>query len=413
MTKGDRSRHSALLQACKFSRLRHSRLRQGRLLQSLLLSILLGQLPLLQAANAQSSNAPPSHGEHHAGQYSAVAKYFPGGQTYSITDAANRLAASSRALTACRDANVSAAGYCDLTKLGTQSLRTTAALKSTIPNSRYPLYLWRFSKADSVVYLAGSIHLLKPGFYPLPPQYEQAFELAGKLVLEVDTAKLNPAEVQQKTLSFGSLPPAKKLNDVLPASTYDQLAQALLQYGAPITHFQRFKPNLVIQQLALFALLSVGYNLEAGLEHHFRSRAATKTVLELESFDFQLDLLLNVPMQTQVEMTQSMLDQLPGFEPVTADLVSAWLRGDDETLGAVSAAQIGDTPRLIAFNQALIEKRNHSMKEAIVGYLHADGSYFVLVGAAHLIDKEGIPALLTEAGYLGTRVFSDQNLTVP
>ena len=56
-----------------------------------------------------------------------------------------------------------AAGYCDLISLHGQPLTTTADLKGKIPNQAYPLYLWEIRRGASVVYLAGSIHLLKPG----------------------------------------------------------------------------------------------------------------------------------------------------------------------------------------------------------------------------------------------------------
>ena len=115
-------------------------------------------------------------------------------------------------------------------------------------------------------------------------------------------------------MQYGSLPPNQTLDSVLPTHTHAALEKILLEYGAPISHFQQFKPNLVTQQLALFALLSVGYNPEIGLENHFRSKAKNKTILELESFDFQLDLLLNAPIETQVEMANAMLEQMNDFE---------------------------------------------------------------------------------------------------
>lgn len=342
--------------------------------------------------------------------YSATAKHFPAGKIYKIDSANNRLAATNSALTQCRSELTGQQGYCDLIDLGGQKLHTTQALKAKVPSGRYPLYLWRFEKADSVVYLAGSIHLLKPGFYPLPRQYIDAFNATDSLVLEVDTEKLGPLEVQQKSLQYGSLPPNQTLESVLPIRTYAALEKILLEYGAPISHFQQFKPNLVTQQLALFALLSVGYNPEIGLENHFRSKAKDKTVLELESFDFQLDLLLNVPMETQVEMANTMLEQMNDFEAFTADLVSAWLRGDDEAFLKVSQAQQGETKRLRTFHSALIEKRNHSMADTVVGYLSAGGRYFVLAGALHLIGEKGIPNLLLNAGYVGRRIYSDQTI---
>lgn len=349
--------------------------------------------------------------------YSATARYFPDGPEYSARQA-NRLAAANAALTQCRDQHQQDPGYCDLIRQSDLQLHTSESLKAAVPKDRYPLYLWRVQGQQRVIYLAGSIHLLKPGFYPLPPQYEAAFAEASHLVVEVDTEKLSPNFVQQKSLQYGSLPADTSLSQVLPAELYTELGATLSHYGVSIALFERFKPSLINQQLTLLALMSVGYDPELGLESYFRARARDKAILELESFEFQLDLLLNAPLTTQVDITRDMLAQMPEFEKLTAQMVGAWLTGDDQAFAEVFARQQGESARVRAFNRALIEERNHTMTDTIVGYLNAPvgtatSTYFVLVGAAHLIGPEGIPSLLTKAGYAPRRIYSDQRIATP
>ena len=109
-------------------------------------------------------------------------------------------------------------------------------------------------------------------------------------------------------------------------------------------------------------------------------------------------------------MTTETLRQLPAFETVTADLVTAWLSGDDDAFLAATEAQSGDTPALQAFNKKLLTDRNYGMTDTITGYLTQPGTYFVLVGAAHLIGDEGIPALLKQRGYAPQRLTSNSAL---
>jgi len=47
----------------------------------------------------------------------------------------------------------------------------------------------------------------------------------------------------------------------------------------------------------------------------------------------------------------------------------------------------------------LFDERNMRMTSKIEGYLNSSGSYFVIVGAGHLVGKRGIVELLKNKGY--------------
>ena len=212
-------------------------------------------------------------------------------------------------------------------------------------------------------------------------------------------------------MQYAQLPAHTPLSSLLASDMYQSLGSALEDYGINIDHFERFKPNFVTQQLAVLALLSVGYDPASGLESHFRRKKGDRSILQLESVEFQLDLLFNTPIPTQIEMAAETIKQLPSFEAVTADLVTAWLSGDDDAFLEATEAQSGDTPALRAFNKKLLTDRNYGMTDTITGYLTQPGTYFVLVGAAHLIGDEGIPALLKKRGYAPQRLASNSSIS--
>ncbi len=329
------------------------------------------------------------------------------GKLFQSPPLPNRMAAATTAVANCQqDTN----SVCELVKVNGQALTTVADVKAALPDDRHPLALWEFNHGDARVFVAGSVHILKPGFYPLPRQFTDAYAKTDHLVLEVDTAALTTTEIQQQSLKYGMLPTGQTLSGVLPRELHSELGIALAEYGLPIAQFEPFKPNLVTQQLTVFALISVGYTPDSGLESYFRGRVGERQILQLESMDFQLDLLLNVDLPTQVDMTRATLAQLGEFEGATADLISAWLAGDDETFGKLMAAQNGETPNVRKFMRKLIEERNHSMTDTIIGYMNQGGSYFVLVGTGHITGEEGIPALLQKAGYKGRRIYSDDTI---
>ena len=44
--------------------------------------------------------------------------------------------------------------------------------------------------------------------------------------------------------------------------------------------------------------------------------------------------------------------------------------------------------------------RNRNMARGIAGLIDQGGEWFVVIGAAHMVGTEGIPALLAKRGYL-------------
>lgn len=322
--------------------------------------------------------------------------------------------AATAALDACTAANpiqTGEPGYCELIRLDEQRITTAAMIKSRIPTNPHPLFLWRYRHGDTTVYLGGSVHILKPGLYPLPDQYQQAFDATQRLVLEVNLSAYSPQQMQAKALHYGLLPDALLLQDLIPSEMHARLAAITRQYGLPLEKLGRYKPSFVTQQLAMLALMSVGYDPGQGVETYFTKQAQNKEILELESIDFQLDLLMNQPIEVQVAMIEDILAQIDQFEPFTADLITAWLSGDDAAFEQAFDAQAGASAESQAFMRALIDERNVGMVNKIADYLQGQGSYFVLVGAGHYIGDNSIIKLLEHRGIQGQRIYSDQTIS--
>jgi uncharacterized protein YbaP (TraB family) len=80
-----------------------------------------------------------------------------------------------------------------------------------------------FTRGDATVYLAGTVHVLKEGFFPLPRQYEEAFAATDTLVVEAAVEQVEPAQLQQMMLSYALLPQGS-LRALLLPQTYAKLA---------------------------------------------------------------------------------------------------------------------------------------------------------------------------------------------
>jgi uncharacterized protein YbaP (TraB family) len=322
------------------------------------------------------------------------------------------LAASELAIANCEANRSGTTTRCEITRLNDEAITSGQRIRAQVDSKPHPLYLWRYRSESSTVYLAGSIHVLKPSLYPLPPQLDQAFSQSDYLVLEVDTERASPADLQDHALRFALLPGQQTLPDVLPASLYERLDLHLSVYGMSAQAMGRAKPAVVMNELLRARLTALGYLASYGLEQHFRSRLGTRRILELESIESQLGLLFNQPMDTQIQLLTDTLDQEYLIEPLLVEMLVAWMSGNDHQFAELFALQAGDSPLARAFNRQLLEERNVGMANKVRSYLRGQGTYFVLAGAAHFLGAEGIVALLADQHIVGHRVMSNERATI-
>jgi uncharacterized protein YbaP (TraB family) len=325
----------------------------------------------------------------------------------------NNTVAATLALRECESARPAGAASCEIRRINDEAVTSGAEILARIPRSPHPLYLWRYQGPRATVYLAGSIHLLKPSLYPLPNAYQQAFDQSDHLVLEVNTRAYAAADIQRKTLQMAMLRPSETLATILPAPLYERTRTALARYGLDNNTIDRAKPSLLMNQLVVARLLTLGYLPEFGVEQHFMTQLGGREILELESLDSQFQLLFNQPMPVQIQLLADTLDQEMNIEPILTGLIVAWLSGDDAALEELFQAQAGESELAREFNEALLDRRNVDMARGVRRIIETGkGVYFVLVGAAHYLGDQGIPALLARQNIHGRRITSDTPLSI-
>lgn len=334
------------------------------------------------------------------------------GTPFTVHGQANDLQAAVAALRTCDAGRTSGEPACELLALNDERITSGAEIRARAPADAHPLYLWKIDHGQNRVYLAGSVHILKPSLYPLPAPFESAFAAADTLVVEVNVGALDPVALQTKTLSYASLGDGQRLESLLPESLLTRLETSLGRYGVGLNQVATFKPAFLMNQIVLLRLTSLGYQGEHGVEQHYLRKLGGRRLLELETLDEQLALLFDQPMPLQLQLLEDTLDQEPDIEPLVAGMIGAWFSGNDALFMEMFEAQSGDSDLSHQFTEQLLDQRNRGMAERIAGYLTADtgatggNTYFVLVGAAHLIGDQGIVALLGRRGHEAERLMS-------
>ena len=256
---------------------------------------------------------------------------------------------------------------------------------------------WKVQGAKCSVYLLGSVHVLKEEHYPLPAVFENAFSNASLVVFETDIGAMMKPETQMKLMSKAQLPEEQTLKDVLTEKTYAELSRHLKDSGMPEVMFTKLRPGFAVMTLAMLELQKEGFDPESGMDLYFYKRTgkAGKTVRGLETLDFQLSLICDLSKDEGEAMMKSSLADLKDAKSKFAELITAWQTGDGASVEKLlNRAQKED----LAIMKKFLTDRNLSWVPQIEALAKGTNNAVVIVGAGHLVGKEGVVELLKQKG---------------
>jgi uncharacterized protein YbaP (TraB family) len=264
-------------------------------------------------------------------------------------------------------------------------------------------FLWEVTSDSTTVYLLGSVHVAKADLYPLNRAIEDAYDDSRYVVVEVDVSSTGLFESAELLMEIGMYPPGEDLQNNIPADLYSRLTARLLELdSAGFFRYTKdaYEPWVVYTMLAELEYMELGYEAEYGIDMHFLDKAVKdgKDVLELESMEFQLEVLDSLPHELQVLLLEDAVDN-PVTEEEMERLFEIWRTGDAVEMEQMVFGDVEEYPRFQLINEKLIDERNYLMVDKIESYLGDNEVYFVIVGAAHLVGENGIVNLLIEAGY--------------
>jgi len=144
----------------------------------------------------------------------------------------------------------------------------------------------------------------------------------------------------------------------------------------------------------------LGLAPEDGIDMHFLNQAKEakdKKVVELESADAQLDLLMGIDGTLGDKWLAETLKDSNKEE--VEKVAKAWREGDDKALAAQMAADDGKDSDAAKMSDLLIYQRNNEMVKKIDEMLKGKEKVFVVVGAAHLVGDKGVLKQLEAKNY--------------
>jgi uncharacterized protein YbaP (TraB family) len=273
--------------------------------------------------------------------------------------------------------------------LGAQETRPAAAA------TRHSL--WKVEGQHNTVYLLGSVHLLKKEDYPLAAPIEAAFTNAQIAVFETDADKMQDLETQTKIMSKAQLPEGETLKTDLSPQTYAAFTNHVAKAGFPPDTFDTLKPLIAATALEAIDLLKLGVDPSYGMDVYFFNRATKdgKQIMTLETVDFQIDLVTGFSKEEAEPLMKAELKDMDNTQKEYGEVVKAWQTGDTAKLEKVLNDAMHESPTIF---KRLVTDRSQSWIPKIEELARGNKNAIIIVGAGHLVGKDGVVELLRKKG---------------
>ena len=291
------------------------------------------------------------------------------------------------------------------------SLALPVAAADTAP---VPL-LWKISDKDNSVYLLGSFHMLTKNDYPLSKDVDAAYADAEEVVFE-----LAPGEMTSKDLGIAMAKAAVRtdgttLDSELTPKLRAQLAawttkraNTLQQMGIPPAMFQMVDAWYASLLITIAEARAAGFDSELGLDAHLGKQATAdgKKTMGLEGGMKQLAMFEGMSKSEQLQLLAESLDEKEGGADALQKLHAQWRSGNEKELWQKLGVEFRDEyPGLY---KTINADRNASWIPELRKRLDTPGTddTLVVVGALHLLGKDGVVERMKAQGYTVERVCS-------
>ncbi|MBN1546413.1 MAG: TraB/GumN family protein [Syntrophaceae bacterium] len=258
--------------------------------------------------------------------------------------------------------------------------------------------LFKVTAPGSTVYLMGSIHFMREANYPLRETIERAFAASSNAVFEVNMAEMNSPDTQVMMLSQSVFTDGNTLEKSLSPATYKKLGEKTAEFGLDVGMLANFKPWSVAMTLMGLKLNQLGFDPAQGVDHYFygKALAAGKKTFGLETLGYQIGLFNSLSLREQESLVEQTLNDFDTMEAEMGEMLLSWTRGDVENLESLLLKSFDEYPGLY---QKFLLRRNRNWLSQIEVFLSQKKTWFVVIGAAHLLGPDGLVNLLRKRGY--------------
>jgi uncharacterized protein YbaP (TraB family) len=259
--------------------------------------------------------------------------------------------------------------------------------------------VWKLDVDNGSFYLAGSCHVLRKSDYPLPEEFESAYNDADQVIFETDIEALMSLDIQLLLISKGMYTGGDTLEKKLSKKAYDSLVKYCNDRSMSIELFQSFKPWMVAMTFLVLELEKNGISPADGLDLYFSNKAKTdgKQTGGLEDVYKHIELVSSFEEEFDNSIIESFIQEVEEVQVIMEDLIKSWRDGDEIGIDEyLSENMRKEFPKL--YKRLLID-RNRDWVPHLETLIDSGKRTLVIVGVGHLVGEDSVIDLLKSRGH--------------
>ena len=256
---------------------------------------------------------------------------------------------------------------------------------------------WTAQGKKGTAFILSSVHLLGPNVAWRDAEIDAAAERADTFVFEVPNGKAEDEEMLRFVIENGRLPRGQTLRAQLSPAAQNDYAAACSLAGVDTKSFDKMRPWLAAVLLTL-NYMSQRHMTSTNTPDDIYYAQAIQEKKGLAYLDTTRDQLTFVARFDETEGIAGFSALLADFakQPERVDaLIGTWRDGDTTKMAQLVDRSLRDDPE----GARIFAQRNKDWALHLERLLDSGGNYFVVVGIAHLVGPNGVPALLRADGY--------------
>ena len=263
-------------------------------------------------------------------------------------------------------------------------------------------FFYEVNNKGNKIYMLGSIHVGNSSLYPIDENIIKALKSSEKIYMEIDLSNREEAKKMRQKIYYND---GKNLKDDLGEELYSRVLKIFQGYGMEEDQVKILRPWAIYNTMASDPK-GESPKGSFGVESYFLALSLLNKIEidELESMEFQSNILSNFDKKTYVEMIENLTAEIEknGYKNINSGLytlLDAWQNGDRDKMKSILSLKGDEVSE--KFNEAILDERDEGMAKKIDAMLKKDGknTYFILIGSAHLVPENSVTGILKDMGY--------------
>jgi uncharacterized protein YbaP (TraB family) len=286
--------------------------------------------------------------------------------------------------------------------------------RNTKDEKVYNGVFYKVEKEGKYFYVGGSIHVGISNNIRFNNIVEKAFEDSTKIAVELDMTKVKNHINMYKSL-LNITPDQVNLKnkdlqpELLPLENNKKFDAFCKNLGLNPQKYAKLSPEKFYTIANQKIMKKTGYKSNYGIDNYFINRAkkSKKEIISLETPAGQITALIAASNMSPEALGSAKIKSLEDLEASIesfSKMHDSIFEGDILTLvnELLIYKPVSESDRQNL--NALIYERNEKMANKIESLLVSEETYFVIVGAAHVIGKGGLLKLFKDKGYKTSRL---------